>query len=71
MVSARRMTQITSIDSFPSVIVQLKFGIMTVAGVLDRSLWQNTVGKDFSDPSSFRSPEAPHTGNITCLQKFR
>ena len=58
MVPARRITHITSVDSFPSVIVQWKFGIMTVAGVLDRTLWQNTVGKDFSDPSCFRSPGA-------------
>ena len=33
VVFARRVTHITSIDSFPSVIVQLKFGHMTVAGV--------------------------------------
>jgi hypothetical protein len=36
---------------------------MTVAGVPHRTLWQITVGKDSSDPSSFRSPEAPHTAD--------
>ena len=59
------------IGSFPSVIVQLKVGIMTVACVSDRTLWDNTVGKDFSEPSSFRSPEASHTSDTMCLQKFR
>ena len=36
---------------------------MTVAGVTHRTLWQITVGKDFSDPSGFTSPEAPHTAD--------
>ena len=39
--------------------------------VSDRTLWDNTVGEDFSDLSSFRSPEAPHTSDTICLQKFR
>ena len=64
---ARCITHITSIGSFPSVIVQLKIDIMTVASVSDRTLWDNTIGKDFSDPFSFRSPEAPH--QILCASR--
>ena len=36
---------------------------MNVASASHRTLWQNTVGKDFSDPSSIRSLEAPHTAD--------
>ena len=41
------------------------------SGCSDRTLWQNTIGKDFSDLSSLRSPEASHTSDTLCLQKFR
>ena len=41
---------------------------MTVAGVPDRTLWQNTVGKDFSDPSFFTSPEVLHTADTNVLR---
>ena len=42
---------------------------MTVAGVPHRTLWQNTVGKDFSDASNLRSPEAPQTADTNAPLK--